>query len=163
MRFELAPFGPLVRVVVVVDIAQHQAVTGLMDDHPNIAADAHRPEVFVFGLVELVETQAGIGRIHLQIEGRGLGQLLLFARQAGKAIGESVGNDELHRGVSALDSAQERRAGGPRQFEREFYQLRFVLLRIVGHYRPAANYRMARRRFVCTGVEADLSHRLGLN
>lgn len=37
-----------------------------------------------------------IRRIQLQIEGSGLRQLLLLAAEFGEAVGEGVGDEELH-------------------------------------------------------------------
>ena len=58
--------------------------------------DPHRPEVLVLRLVELVELHARVGRVHLQVEGRGLDGLLLVAGQPGEAVGEGVGDAEFH-------------------------------------------------------------------
>ena len=38
----------------------------------------------------------GIGRVHLQVKGRGLDGLLLLAGEFGEAVGEGVGDEELH-------------------------------------------------------------------
>ena len=38
----------------------------------------------------------GIGRVELQVEGRRLDGLLLVAGQAGEAVGEGVGDEEVH-------------------------------------------------------------------
>lgn len=43
-----------------------------------------------------METQAGIGRIQLQIECRGLDGFLLVSGEFGEAIGEGVGDAEVH-------------------------------------------------------------------
>ena len=79
MAFQLAPLGPAVGVVVVADIAQQQATVGPMDDEPEIPTGSHRPEIRVTGPVELVKFHAGVGRIELKIESRGLNGLLLVA------------------------------------------------------------------------------------
>ena len=50
-----------------------------MDDQPYVVTHADGPEVGVPGLVELVELQSRVSRVHLQIEGRGLGRFLLVA------------------------------------------------------------------------------------
>ena len=68
-----------------------------MHDQADVAADAHRPEVLVPRVIQLVEAQSGIGRIDLKVERRGLDRLLLVARQAGEAVGEGVGDAEVHR------------------------------------------------------------------
>ena len=61
----------------------------------DVAADPHRPEVLVLGLVEFVKAQARRRRVQLQVKGRGLGGLLLVAGQSCEAVGESVGNPEV--------------------------------------------------------------------
>ena len=53
----------------------------------GVAAYLHRPDVFVLGLVELVEAHAGIGRVKLQVEHHRLDRLLLVADQTGEAVG----------------------------------------------------------------------------
>jgi hypothetical protein len=70
-----------------------------VNDQPDIAADPDRPEVFVLGLVELVELHAGIGRVHLQVKGRGLHGLLLVTGQSGEAVGKRVGDAEFHQNI----------------------------------------------------------------
>ena len=97
MRLQLAPLGPVVGLVVMIDVAEQQAASRLVDDQPDVAADPHRPEVLVLRLVELVEAHAGIGRVELQVEGRRLDGLLLVAGQAGEAVGEGVGDAEFHQ------------------------------------------------------------------
>ena len=67
-----------------------------MDDDPDVRARPHGPEVFIPRLVEAVETHARIRRVHLEVEGRGLNRLLLVAVQAGEAVGEGIGDEELH-------------------------------------------------------------------
>ena len=58
MPLDLAPLGPPVGLVVVVYMHQQQASLGTMDDEPNVGIDPNRPEIRVFGPVELVEGQA---------------------------------------------------------------------------------------------------------
>ena len=79
----------------VADVAEQQARLGPVDDQPDVAADPHRPEVLVLRLVELVELQPGLRRVDLQVEGRRLDGLLLVAGQAGEAVGEGVGDEEV--------------------------------------------------------------------
>ena len=88
--------GPLVRSVVVVRVAEQQARVGPMHDQAQIAADARRPEVPVFALVDAVELRAGVCRVELQVEGRGLRRPLLVRGQPGEARRERVGDPELH-------------------------------------------------------------------
>ncbi|MBE3136450.1 MAG: hypothetical protein IMZ43_03525, partial [Thermoplasmata archaeon] len=44
----------------------------------------------------LVELHSRVLRVHLQVKGHGLYNLLLLASESGKAIGESIGYEELH-------------------------------------------------------------------
>jgi hypothetical protein len=67
-----------------------------VDDQPDVAVDAHRPEVLVLRPVQLVELHPRVGGVELEVEGRGLHGLLLFAGQLGEAVGEGVGDAELH-------------------------------------------------------------------
>src|SRR6266516_3150184 len=96
MRFQFSPFRPVISIVVVADIAEQEARSALVNDQPDVAAYSHRPKVFVPHLIELVEAHAGIGRIELQVERRRLDGLLLVAGQSGEAVGECVGDAELH-------------------------------------------------------------------
>ncbi|MEQ9455144.1 MAG: hypothetical protein RLN76_11210 [Phycisphaeraceae bacterium] len=41
-----------------VDVAEHQAVVGAVDDDADVEVDPDGPEVLVFGAIELVEAQA---------------------------------------------------------------------------------------------------------
>src|SRR5712691_8451337 len=70
MGFQLAPFSPMIGVVVVIHVAQQQAGFGFVHDQSNVEADANRPEPWIFRLVELVELQSRMGRVYLEIEGR---------------------------------------------------------------------------------------------
>ena len=81
----------------VIDVAQQQAVLAPVDDEAQVAADAHRPEVFVLRLVEPVELHAGVGRVELEVEGGGLDGLLLVSGQARKTARECVCNEKVHR------------------------------------------------------------------
>ncbi len=96
MRLQLAAFGPVVGLVVVIDVAEQQAVSRLVDDQPDVAADADRPEVLVLRLVELVKLMPGLAGLSCKIERRRLDGLLLVAGQAGEAVGEGVGDAEFH-------------------------------------------------------------------
>ena len=50
-----------------------------MHDQADIGADAHRPEVSIPRLFELVQVHARAGRVELQIEGGRFGGLLFVA------------------------------------------------------------------------------------
>src|SRR3989304_4287354 len=97
MYFQLALFSPAVGRVVVIHIAKEETFAGLMDNYPEVTTDPHRPEVFVFCIVELVELHARIGRVQLQVKGRSLHGLLFFAGQFGEAVGKCISYTELHR------------------------------------------------------------------
>lgn len=79
MRFELAPLGPSIRLVVVIDVTQQQIVGAAMHDQTDIAIDAQRAEIRIARRIQLVELHTRMGRIKLQIERRGLNGLLLIA------------------------------------------------------------------------------------
>ena len=100
VHFQLAPLGPLIGLVVVIHVAKQQTAGGLVHDQANVAADTHRPEARVFGAIKLVKAVPLAAGVQLQLKGGGLGQLLLFARQARQAGGEGVGDAEVHQTVS---------------------------------------------------------------
>ncbi len=102
MRLQLAPSRPVIRLVVVVDVAEQEIGIALVNDQPDVAAHPHRPEVLVLHLVDLVEAHAGIGRVELQIERRRLDGFLLVAGQAGKAVGEGIGDAKVHKITSSM-------------------------------------------------------------
>lgn len=95
MRFQSTAFRPLVRLVVMIDVAQQKAVRAHVHDQPDVAAHAHRPEVLVARLVQLVKAHARVGRVQLQIEGGRLDGLLLVAGEPGEARGEGVGDAKV--------------------------------------------------------------------
>ena len=80
MDFDLPPLGPIVRIVMMADVAEQQRAVGTMDDQAQIAAASHRPEARIFRAIELVELQARMLRIRLQIERGGLDGFLLVGR-----------------------------------------------------------------------------------
>ncbi|WP_245498883.1 hypothetical protein [Rhizobium ruizarguesonis] len=81
----------------VVDIGEHDAVARLVDDNPEIAIDAHRPEVRVLGSVDPVELQAGPVRIGLQVERRQLDLLLFVIGELGERSSKAVSEDSGHQ------------------------------------------------------------------
>lgn len=97
MRLQLAPFRPVVRLVVMADVAEQEARIALVNDQPDVRVHRNRPEVLVLRIVELVEVQARIGRVDLQVERGRLDGLLLVARQTREAVSERVSDAELHR------------------------------------------------------------------
>ena len=52
--------------------------------------------MLVLGLFNPVQLHARIGRVLLQVKGSDLDRLLFVGGQAGEAVGEGVGNAELH-------------------------------------------------------------------
>ena len=82
VRLELPPLRPVVRLVVVVHVAEQQALLGAVDDQPHVGVDPNRPEALVARLVEPVELEPRGGRVHLQVERRRLDGLLLVAGQS---------------------------------------------------------------------------------
>ena len=52
MPFQPPSFGPLVRRVVMVDVAEQEAGSGPVDDEPDVATDPHGPEVLVLRPVD---------------------------------------------------------------------------------------------------------------
>ena len=77
-------------------IAKKQAFVSLVNNNPQIFANPNRPKVFVFGLIKPMKLHTRTLRVHLQIKGRGLHGLLLLAGEFGEAIGEGIGNKEIH-------------------------------------------------------------------
>ena len=72
-----------------------QAVGGLVNDQPDVSTDAHRPEVPVPRLVELVKLHPRVGGVELEIERRRLDRLLLIAGQPCEAVVEGIGDAKL--------------------------------------------------------------------
>ena len=97
--FQPPPLRPLVGFVVVIDVAQQEAAPRPVNDQPDIQAHPHRPEVGIFGLVELVELEPRLRRVQLEIEGRRLHRLLLIAGKLGEAVRKRIRNPEFHNTV----------------------------------------------------------------
>ena len=93
---QLSTLCPTISLVVMIHIAEQQAGFCPVDDDAQIAIDAYRPELLVLCPVKFVKTHAWIGRIHLEIESRGLDGFLLFACEFGEAVGEGISDAELH-------------------------------------------------------------------
>ena len=64
----------------------------------NVTIHPHRPKVFILRLVQPVEAHPISRRIHLAVESRRFDGLLLIAGEAGEAVGEGIGNEEVHEG-----------------------------------------------------------------
>jgi hypothetical protein len=101
MPVDPSPLGPGIGLVVMVDVAEQQAPLGPMHDQPDVPVDPHRPERGVLRPLQLVELEPRMGWVQLEVERRGLDRLLLLPRQAGQAVGEGVGDPELHHGLSS--------------------------------------------------------------
>ena len=80
----------------VIGVTEKQAGGGLVHYQPDVTADTHRPEVFVFGLVKLVQAHARIDRVHLQVERGGFDELLLVAGELGEAVSKRVSYAEIN-------------------------------------------------------------------
>ncbi len=106
MPFQPPSFRPLIRGVVMIDVAEQQAGSRAVDDQPDVATDPNGPEVLVLRPVDLVQLQARMRRVHLQVERRGLDRLLLVAGQPGEAVGEGIGDAELHPSRSMVVAAR---------------------------------------------------------
>ena len=96
MPLQPPPLGPLIGGVVMVHVAEQEARRGPVDDQPDVAADPGGPEALVLRPLDLVQLQPWPGRVHLQVERGGLDRLLLVAGQLREAVGEGVGDAELH-------------------------------------------------------------------
>jgi hypothetical protein len=96
MRLQLPPLGPRVGIIVMADVAEEQAAACAVNDQPDVAVHAHRPEVPVFRAVEPVELHARAGGVELEVERGRLYRLLLIGPEAGQARGKRVGDAEFH-------------------------------------------------------------------
>src|SRR5437867_2257951 len=97
MDLQLSALRPLVGFVMVIDVAEQEAFTALVDNQPDVAADPHGPEVWIFRLVQLVQLQAGSRRVELQVESGRLYGFLFVAGEAGQTVSKRVCNSEFHR------------------------------------------------------------------
>jgi hypothetical protein len=79
VRLQLAPLGPGVGGVVVVDVAEQQARAVRWTIRRMSRLTRTDQKFGSFALVELVELHPGIGGVELEVEGRGLDRLLLLA------------------------------------------------------------------------------------
>ena len=98
VSLDFAAFRPLIRLVVMIDVAQQQASSGLVNDQTNVPTHADGPEVRIFRFRKFVKLQTRMTWIQLEIKRRSLYGLLLVARQSGKAVSERVCNSEFHFG-----------------------------------------------------------------
>ena len=89
---QLPALGPPVGIVVVVNVAEHEAVLRLVNDDPDVEVDPDRPEVGVPRAIEPVQLEARARWVDLQIERRGFDGLLLIAGQPRKAGRERIGD-----------------------------------------------------------------------
>lgn len=80
----------------VADEAEQQAGGRFVDDEPQVAADAGRPEVGVSGLFDAVELQAGVGGVELQVESGRFDCFLLLGGQPVQAVLKGVGDAKFH-------------------------------------------------------------------
>src|SRR5207244_3318235 len=93
---ELAPLGPLVRLVVVVHVAEEEARFAPMNDQADVAAHAYGPKALVPRAINLVQLETRLRRTYLKVERRRLGGLLLIRSEAAEAFRERIRDPELH-------------------------------------------------------------------
>jgi hypothetical protein len=110
MRLNAAAFRPRIRVVMVADIGDQQALAGFVDDQSNVAIDARRPEIEVLALVDAMQLQTVAGWVHLKIEDTRLHRLLVQAGQAVERSSEGVRDQEVHRATPRTLSSPRRRS-----------------------------------------------------
>jgi hypothetical protein len=115
MRLQLAPLGPVIRLVVMVDVTQQQTGGGLVNDQAKVPTRPHRPKIPVTRPLHAMETQTRTDRVQLQIEGRGLDQLLLVTGQTGEAGGKGVGYTKFH---DSATSSFSKRTANTREYTR---------------------------------------------
>jgi hypothetical protein len=96
MRLQLSPRRPLIGFVVMIHVAEQQAIGSFVDDQPDILADAHGVEVGVPRSLEFVQLKAGVSRVQLQIEGCRFDRLLFLSCERDQAIGERIRDPEFH-------------------------------------------------------------------
>ena len=101
---QVTALGPVIGVIVVGHVAEEEALAGAVDDEADVRADANRPEAAVLGFVELMELEAGVGGIELEIEGGGFDRFLFVVGEAGEGVGEGVRDEEGHERASPLGS-----------------------------------------------------------
>src|SRR5213593_3517701 len=99
MDLQLSTLRPLVGFVVVIDVTEQEAFTALVDNQADVAADPHRPEVWVLRLVEPMKLQPGLRRVELQVERCHLNGFLFLGGEAGKTVSKRICDPEFHRFV----------------------------------------------------------------
>ncbi len=62
-----------------------------VDDDADVCAYPYRPEIFVLGLIQLVEAQSRIGGIQLEVKRCGFDRLLLVPVESHEAVSEGIG------------------------------------------------------------------------
>ncbi len=97
MGLKLALLRPVIGFVMVSHITEQQAGITPMDNQPNIAIDPYRPEALILRFVELMKTHSGAGGVKLEVKGRHLDGLLILVGELSEAIGEGVGDKEVHK------------------------------------------------------------------
>ena len=96
MYFKLSTFCPLVRLVVVVDVAEQEVVARCVNNQSDVSIDPHRSEIGILRLIKLVELQAGLRRVDLKIERSRLGGFLFLVGQAIQTGCKDICDGELH-------------------------------------------------------------------
>ena len=68
-----------------------------MHDDADVAADPHRPEIRVLGIVDAMKLKSRPVRLGLQVEDGELRLLLLVARRLAERSGKGVSEDCCHQ------------------------------------------------------------------
>src|SRR5205085_2553360 len=87
----------LIRLVVMIDVTQQQASSGLVNDQTNVSTHADGPEIRVFRFCKFVKLQTRMTWIQLEIKCRSLDGFLLLACDPGEAVGERIRNSKFHQ------------------------------------------------------------------
>src|SRR5680860_1462982 len=103
-----------------IDIAQEQTRRRLVNDQADVSAHANGPEVRILRLVEAVELHARVGRVHLEIKGRGLDGLLFVTAEFGQAVGEGVGYEEFRCQALGISPSRRLPVGRPTRLTSTF-------------------------------------------
>src|SRR5271166_6705790 len=98
MGFDASPLSPDIGVIVVPEIGQQETGFGFMDDDADVAAGAHRPEMGIPGPLDPVKIHPRRRGVHLQVERRRLGGLLLGRLKTCRRRGEGGGDTKFHYG-----------------------------------------------------------------
>ncbi|MGH6837481.1 MAG: hypothetical protein ACREDT_01505 [Methylocella sp.] len=96
MRFYPPPLRPIISGIMMIDVADKKTFFGFVNNQPYIAADTHRPEILVLGVIDAVELKPGLGRVHLKVEDSGFHCLLLLGRKSRQRFRKGISDTKLH-------------------------------------------------------------------